>query len=458
MKLTRQQLYDKVWEKGTSALQKELDLSYVELKKMCEDLNIPRPSSAYWSALNFGKKIEKTALSASTKVVPDEVETDEYKKKKTRGIPTKTKEKTVDSVASSKDEYSVASKEKEQIKVKTPHNDGVVQKETEVSTNDEIFKVPEILYAKDPIIFDTIAKQREKVFESEHSWDTKNPFKCKAENYLDMSVSKDSFDRAIRIFYTIIRAARFFGYDIDTKHKKGDYGRYEGGTFFIVNGQRIQVDLIEQNRRVKNEKENYTTYDYVPSGDLKFRILAKYSSWNKEIKETKSTRLEDKIETIIRALEEYADRQIEEERQQKIREEQRRIEEERKRREEEERKCKEALRKDEREKVMSLLIDVERHAVAERMYDYIRDFQKALADKGVELTDEIRKDIEWMQKKADWMNPFLEVEDEILTSEDYTKILHPNEKKTSNPYRSWDEPQEPKYNYWQTKNAWWRKK
>lgn len=76
----------------------------------------------------------------------------------------------------------------------------------------------------------------------------------------------------------------------------------------------------------------------------------------------------------------------------------------------------------------------------------------------MELTDEIRTDIDWMQKKADWMNPFLEVEDEILTSEDYTKILHPNEKKTSNPYRSWDEPQEPEYNYWQTKNAWWRKK
>lgn len=296
------------------------------------------------------------------------------------------------------------------------------------------------------------------MFESEHSWDTKNPFKCKAENYLDISVSKDSFDRAIRIFYTIIRAARYFGHDIDTKHKKGEYGRYEGGTFFVVKGQRIPVDLTESNRQVKNTESDYPSFLLVPSGDLKFRILAKYSSWNKEIKETKSTRLEDKIETIIRALEEYADRQIEEERQQKIREEQRRIEEERKRREEEERKRQEALRKDERGRVMSLLIDVERHAVAERMYDYIRDFKNALADKGVEMTDELRGDIDWMQKKADWMNPFLEVEDDILTPEDFKMILHPVEKKGSNPYRSWDEPQEPEYNYWQMRNAWWRKK
>lgn len=105
-----------------------------------------------------------------------------------------------------------------------------------------------------------------------------------------------------------------------------------------------------------------------------------------------------------------------------------------------------------------MLVDVERHAVAERMYDYIRDFQKALADKGVELIDEIRKDIEWMQKKAEWMNPLLEVEDEILIYEDLTKILHPNEKETRNPYHSWAESREPEYNYWQMKNAWWRKK
>lgn len=458
MKLTRQQLYDKVWKKGTSALQKELDLSYVELKKMCEDLNIPRPSSAYWSALSFGKKVEQIALPASVEDMPEEVETDDYKKKKVRKIPKIATENTIEPAESAKDEESVTVKGQEHIEQNSSHKDEIVQQEAEVRTDDEIFKVPEILYAKDPIIFDTIAKHREKVFESEHSWDTKNPFKCKAENYLDVNVSKESFDRAIRIFYTIIRAARHFGYEIDTKHKKGEYGRYEGGTFFVVKGQRIQVDLTEKNRRVKNEESNYDSYDYVPSGDLKFRILATYSFWNKEIKDTKCTRLEDKIEAIIHDLEDEADRRIEEERQQKIREEQKRIEEERKRREEEERKRQEALRKDEREKVMSLLVDVERHAVAERMYDYIRDFKNALADKGVEMTDELRGDIEWMQKKADWMNPFLEVEDEILTSEDYTKILHPNEKKTSNPYRSWNEPQEPEYNYWQTKNAWWRKK
>lgn len=107
MKLTRQQLYVKIWEKGTGALQKELDLSYVELKKMCEDLNIPRPSSAYWSALSFGKKVDKIALPASVEDMPEEVETDDYKKKKVRKVPKIATENTIEPAESAKDEESV---------------------------------------------------------------------------------------------------------------------------------------------------------------------------------------------------------------------------------------------------------------------------------------------------------------------------------------------------------------
>lgn len=431
MELTRQQLYDKVWEKGTGALQQELDLSYAELKKMCEDLDIPRPSSGYWSALNFGKEAVKMALPTLTEDMPEKVETDDYKKVR----------RTTEQSAETK-------QAKEEIGLHA----------AKIDAGDEIYKVPAILSPDDPIIIDTVAKQKEMIFQKENGWSAKNPFKCKAENYLDINVSKDLFDRALRVFFTIINAARYLGYEIDTKHKKDRYGRCEGGTSIIVKGQRIRVDMTESNRQVKNTENDYPSFLLIPSGGLKFRILAEYSSWNKEIKDTPSKRLEDKVEVIIRALEAEADRRIEAERQRKIREEQRRIDEERKRCEEEERIHQEILRKNEREKVISLLFDVERHAIAERMYDYIRAFQKVLADNGIELTDEIRDDIDWMQKKADWMNPFLKDEDDILSSEDFKKILHPNEKDANNSYRGWDEFQESKYNYWQMKNAWWRRK
>lgn len=435
MKLTRQQLYDMFWEKGTGTLQKELGLTYTELKKLAEKHNIPRPTSAYWSALNYGKDVEKTPFPASTDGMIDEIETDNYKssRKSCKVEVAKKEKKTTDNVSS------------------------VKELEDECVKSNNIFTVPEILYAKDLIIFDTIAKHRERVYESENGWQAKNPFKCKAENYLEINVSKEVFDRAIRIFYTIIKAARSLGYDIETKHKKGQYDRYEGGTFFVVKNERISVEINECNRQVINNEGSYSRRELVPSGDLRFRIHGRYSFQNKEIKDTKCTKLEDKIEDIIHALEREADDRIEEERRRKIAEEERRLEEERKRKEKEERERREALRKEEREKVLSLLIDVERHSVASRMNEYIEAYKRALNERGIAITDELQKDIDWMQQKADWMNPFVNRQDEILEDADFHKILHPKEKTTNNSYRSWDEPREKEYDFWQRRNM-FRKK
>lgn len=39
-----------------------MNLTYAQLRDICVDNKIPRPTSAYWSALNFGKKVVKTPL------------------------------------------------------------------------------------------------------------------------------------------------------------------------------------------------------------------------------------------------------------------------------------------------------------------------------------------------------------------------------------------------------------
>lgn len=64
--------------------------------------------------------------------------------------------------------------------------------------------------------------------------------------------------------------------------------------------------------------------------------------------------------------------------------------------------------------------------------------------------------IEWMQKKADWMNPFKHIHDDILSDDDFMKILGPKESKNNSSNYGWNEPKEPEYNYWQMKNAWWK--
>lgn len=284
-----------------------------------------------------------------------------------------------------------------------------------------------------------------------------------SEELLDIRVSQTLHNRAVKFFKSLIAIARRAGYDVETT--KANYGRYnnDSGTFFIVKGEKIKVDLVEHNFAKQVQNGSFLSRVLVPSGELKFRIYS-YFSWDvKEIRDTKFVKLEDKIDNIIHSLEVIADKRIEEERQRKIDEEQRRVEEERKRREEEERKQKEALSKKEREKVISLLIDVERYDVAKKMNDYIQMYKKMLEEKGIELTDEIQSNVGWMQEKADWMNPFINVNDEILTDDDFLNVLHPKEenKEKSNLSYEWmaqKDTKSPKYNYWQLKNSFWREK
>ena len=48
MELTRKQIYDMMWTEGVGKTEKALGLKQVELKALCDKLDIPRPSSGYW--------------------------------------------------------------------------------------------------------------------------------------------------------------------------------------------------------------------------------------------------------------------------------------------------------------------------------------------------------------------------------------------------------------------------
>lgn len=62
VKLTRQQLYDLVWQKPATKLAKELEISDVAIGKMCKRYNIPRPSTGYWAKLAAGKRVIQQPL------------------------------------------------------------------------------------------------------------------------------------------------------------------------------------------------------------------------------------------------------------------------------------------------------------------------------------------------------------------------------------------------------------
>ena len=422
MKITIRQLYDMIWTDGVGKTETALGLKHLELKSICDKFDIPRPSSNYWIALKLGKPVVKTVLSPSSND-SELIETNDYVKKKKE--------------PKSKPEV----KRHEEPTGKYPTKE-LPQENIDLNP---IYKVPDVLYAKDPIILDTKAKLREENFRTENPWNAKNPFKCKADKWLSMHVSQELEDRAIRIYATIIKAIQSKGYELMIV--KDDNRHYpQCTTFIVIRGHKIQTYLKEAtshgNKILKFECNEYEHY---------YR-----SSYDKcAAQDTKYTKLEDKIEHIIEVLERIADNRDERERQRKLEEERRKVEEERKRLEEEERKRLQALKGAELEKVRELIFNSDRLKIARIIREYVEEFRLHMQEQGLSDEAAMLNEIEWMKKKADFIDPFVKYPDELLTEKDIEKLINPEIIKTSESKPSYSYyHSEPQYSYWQIKNIW----
>lgn len=65
-KLSRDQLYNEIWEMSVSGVAKKYNVPYAELLKLCKVTDIPYPPSGYWTQLNYGKTVTKTPLPESS--------------------------------------------------------------------------------------------------------------------------------------------------------------------------------------------------------------------------------------------------------------------------------------------------------------------------------------------------------------------------------------------------------
>ncbi len=60
--LSRQALYDRIWEKPVSRVAREFGISDVGLAKICRKNDIPRPPLGYWARIAAGQRVKKTVL------------------------------------------------------------------------------------------------------------------------------------------------------------------------------------------------------------------------------------------------------------------------------------------------------------------------------------------------------------------------------------------------------------
>lgn len=68
--LTREELFELVWQRPLSHLAVELGTSSARLTKICAQLDIPRPTSGHWTKLAVGKAPPRPCLPASATTAP----------------------------------------------------------------------------------------------------------------------------------------------------------------------------------------------------------------------------------------------------------------------------------------------------------------------------------------------------------------------------------------------------
>ncbi|HEX3799692.1 MAG TPA: hypothetical protein VH413_13425 [Verrucomicrobiae bacterium] len=65
-RISRQELYEKIWIAPLKKVAEELETTYAELARLCDQLNVPKPAHGHWQRLKLGLPIEVFSLPEPT--------------------------------------------------------------------------------------------------------------------------------------------------------------------------------------------------------------------------------------------------------------------------------------------------------------------------------------------------------------------------------------------------------
>lgn len=375
VELTRQELYDLVWSKPMSRLALEYNISDNGLRKICKKHEIPLPLLGHWQKIQYNKKVKIIPLSKDFK--------------------------GEDSIILNKG----GTKENEEIT-----NFHKLLKEI---TNDTklSFNVPDRISNPDKLI--TEAKNNFE-FQKKQEYSIYRGLIRTTSGYLNINVAPKNISRALRIMDKIIKLLKLRGHNVIVK---GDT------TYAIVKGEEIKIRCREKLKKNIKQQENYSwNYtEYFASDVLSF-IIDEYPE--KEFYDTNNQILEEQLPKILTKLELVSEKL-------KTQREEREIwnEEYRKKREAEE-----AIKKrhaNEIENFRNLLENSERWKKATDLRNFIKELESN-AIKENKLSEELSNWIKWSNDKADWFDPLVNKNDDLLTEKDKEEILTP--KKPNNNY------------------------
>lgn len=217
---------------------------------------------------------------------------------------------------------------------------------------------------------------------------------------LSINVSQENINRALAFYNTLIKSLNVCGYKVLVENRD---------TKLIVSEEIFKVALREKQKRIKREsRSRWDSYDYEPTGIL----VLKWDYYSGKEWSDGKVKIEEQIPAIIVWFEEQAakikvEREESKRRQEEHEREKQRKQEEQKRIENEFNNFKELIEKS------------RRYRDAIMIREYIDSLQQA-KNENQELQN--AEWISWARKKADWYDPNIEAEDELMKGVDKTTL------------------------------------
>ena len=371
--LSRKELYDLVWSESMLSLSRKYNISDVGLRKICIRMNIPTPENGHWKKIQFGKKVKQPPSPPNFMGDADvtlSMRADNMNPISRGGIsPAKILQKEIENV----------------LKF--------------------ILAVPKKLTNPDKLI----VAARESL-NSRGRYEHNGLLSCD-RGELDIKVSRPNVARALRFMDTLIKALRARGHVTEIKNDS---------TYVIIEEEDIKVQFREKLKREIIKEAHWDRTVLHPIGILAFQIYYPSKEW----KDGKLP-VEDQLSNIISQLEligkEKKERTIQHRKDNELRKE------------------KERIVNDfhlEKEKDLTAFKETMQKAARWHKVVNLRNYIDSIEQTAIEknnFTEKLKSWVEWARKKAEWYDPFIESEDELLNEVNReTLILKPKP-----PYYGW---------------------
>lgn len=354
VKFTRQELYDLVWSQSMISISKKYAISVEGLRKTCRSLGIPFPNPGYWIKVKSGKEVNDRRLLGDFAGNP--IVNMSYR------------------ISSEKPDISLP--KKNEILQSIKKDEIIAQALPSKLSNADIL----VISVKNDLL-------NKKVWRSEG-------IVSSSRGELRIDVSPKNLQRALILMDLFIKTLKSRGHDIRVEDWK---------TNLIILGEKIPIRCREKFSKSIIKKKYGDRTEYRANDLLSLKIDTSYSP--KEWMDGKK-KVEEQLPEVIAYLELKAKNERE-----------RRLDYERKREEQKENQRKEKeiqdMKEVELDKFKSLFLLAKRHHNANKIREYADKFENR-AVKNNQLTEELKLEIEWMRKKADWYDPLIESDEELM--------------------------------------------